>query len=142
MHGVMQHLEPVHDLYGTALGRNRDEVESMERSWGSCPSEGQREEIARFRPNLKLGSIGQYLCGRSASLQFLPIASYWQELRLASHPAKALARRRKDREQVLRVAHTSQPIAGWRLRRGVMAQAVRKYDKAKQRRIKAGVSGA
>ena len=73
MHGVTQHLEPVHDLYGTALGRNRDEVESMERSWGSYPSEGQREEIARFRPNPK----GQCLCGRSASLQFLPIASYW-----------------------------------------------------------------
>ena len=73
---------------------------------------------------------------------FVAILANSPELRLAFHPAKALARRRKDREQVLRVAHTSQPIAGWRLRRGVMAQAVRKYDKAKQRRIKAGVSGA
>ena len=63
MHGVTQHLEPVHDLYGTALGRNRDELESMERSWGSCPSESQREEIARFRPNLKLEALANAFAG-------------------------------------------------------------------------------
>ena len=36
----------------------------------------------------------------------------------------------------------TQQIADLRLRRGVKPQAVREYDKAKQRRIKGGVSGS
>ena len=43
---------------------------------------------------------------------------------------------------LFRAADTTQKIADLRLRRGVKPQAVRKYDKAKQRRIKDGVSGS
>ena len=58
--GEAENLERVCDLYGPALGRNRDEFEAMWRSLHPCASKTQREEIARFRPN----PSGQRLCGR------------------------------------------------------------------------------
>ena len=42
----------------------------------------------------------------------------------------------------LRGANTTQQTEGLRLRRGVKPQAVHEYDKAKQRRIRGGVSGS
>ncbi len=44
--------------------------------------------------------------------------------------------------EALRAANTTQQTKGLRSRRGVKLQAVQKYDKAKQRRIKGGVSGS
>ena len=44
--------------------------------------------------------------------------------------------------QGLRAANTTQQIEDLRLRRGAKQLAVQKYDKAKQRRIKGGVSGS
>ena len=42
----------------------------------------------------------------------------------------------------LRATHTTQPASGLRWRRGAKPQAVRAYDKAKQRHIHGGVRGS
>ncbi len=71
-------LEPVYDLYGAALGCNRDEWVVRARRMGSCPCKSLDGSIARFHPNPQ----GKSLVGRSAALRCLPIAGL-----LAAHRA-------------------------------------------------------
>jgi len=84
MNALRQALERVYDLFGAALGRNRDEWMLRMRRMGSYPCKQSRRPIARFRPN----PSGKCLAGRYAALRRLWIAGLSTAHR-ALHPIPA-----------------------------------------------------
>ncbi len=84
LHLLQRGKEPVYDLSGAALRRNRDEWMLRMRRMGSCPCKQPGRPIARFRPN----PSGKCLAGRSAALRRLLIAGLSTAHR-ALHPIPA-----------------------------------------------------
>ncbi|MES2942162.1 MAG: CcdB family protein [Pseudomonadota bacterium] len=91
-------LERVHGLYGAALGCNRDELSARARSHGLKPMQGTWWADRPISPQPE----GQQPC--RARWGVAPLANSCAiggGLRLPSHPGKAAARPRIDREHVL-----------------------------------------
>ena len=91
-------LEPVHDLFGVALGRNRDELAANTTPHGHMPMQGVWLSNRPISPQPEGQVPFRAVCGVALLANSRAIGG---ALRLAAHPEKAPARPQINREQAL-----------------------------------------